>query len=35
VNAVMNLHVRKNAGTFLTEDPLASQEEPCSLELVS
>ena len=29
----MNLHVPKKAGNFLTEDLLASQEEPCSFEL--
>ena len=35
VNAVMNIRVPLNAGNFLTEDLLASQEGLCSMELVS
>jgi hypothetical protein len=35
VNAVMNLRIPENAGDFLTEDLLVSQEGLCSMELVS
>ena len=35
VNAVMNLRVPKNMGSFLTENQLDSQEEPCSVDLVN
>jgi hypothetical protein len=35
VNAVMNLRVPQNAGNFLTEDLLASQEGLCSMQLVT
>jgi len=34
VNAVMHLRVPHNAGNFLTECPLVSQERLCSMEFV-
>ena len=35
VASVTNLRLPYNAGYFLTEEPLASQEGLCSMELVS
>ena len=35
MNAVMNFRIPQNAGNFLTEDLLASQEGLCSMEFVS
>jgi len=34
VNTVMDLHIPQNAGIFMTEELLASQEGPCFMEFI-